>query len=165
VDAHADWKDRLFDDALRLYPVADDEECRSPVCHRITFLYALLYEHRQLDQRIHDNLHELFGVGNIKTFEHLALMVRKKRLVNHAGDDVYLPHIDRLRLPICFIHGAENQCYLPESTKITYDRLRARYGDDLYTRRVIEGYGHIDCIFGKNAARDVYPFILEHLDR
>ena len=29
---------------------------------------------------------------------------------------------------------------------------------------VIPGYGHIDCIFGKNAVKDVYPFIVEHLE-
>ena len=34
----------------------------------------------------------------------------------------------------------------------------------LYSRRTIPGYGHIDCIFGKDAARDVYPLVLEHLD-
>jgi len=29
---------------------------------------------------------------------------------------------------------------------------------------VIPDYGHIDCIFGKNAVKDVYPLILQHLD-
>ena len=29
---------------------------------------------------------------------------------------------------------------------------------------MIPGYGHIDCIYGKNAAKDVYPFVLEHLE-
>ena len=27
--------------------------CHDPVCHRITFMYSLLYEHEQLDERIH----------------------------------------------------------------------------------------------------------------
>ena len=36
---------------------------------------------------------------------------------------------------------------------------------DYYERHVIPEYGHIDCIFGKNAARDVYPYILRHLDK
>jgi cholesterol oxidase len=29
----------------------------------------------------------------------------------------------------------------------------------------VPGYGHIDCIFGKNAATDVYPLMLRHFDR
>jgi cholesterol oxidase len=34
----------------------------------------------------------------------------------------------------------------------------------LYNRRLVPDYGHIDCIFGKNAAQDVYPFWGELLD-
>ncbi len=34
-----------------------------------------------------------------------------------------------------------------------------------YERHVIPEYGHIDCIFGKNAYIDVYPFILKHLNK
>ena len=80
------------------------------------------------------------------------------------GDEVYLPHVDKLAIPMTFIHGAENAAFLPESTKITYDLLTETNGD-LYTRHVIPLYGHIDCIYGKNAARDVYPYILEHLEK
>ena len=81
------------------------------------------------------------------------------------GADVYLPHLDRLALPISFIHGAENACFLPESTRLTMTRLVNANGADYYERHVVPEYGHIDCIFGKNAARDVYPYILRHLDK
>jgi len=67
------------------------------------------------------------------------------------------------RLPIRFIHGERNACYLPASTEKTLEALAEKNGRALYSRRVIPGYGHIDCIFGKNAARDVYPHIVEHL--
>jgi cholesterol oxidase len=36
---------------------------------------------------------------------------------------------------------------------------------DRYERHVIDGYGHIDCIYGKDAARDVYPIVSDFLDR
>jgi cholesterol oxidase len=42
--------------------------------------------------------------------------------------------------------------------------LRAANGLELYSRHVIPGYGHIDCIFGEDAAEDVYPLILRHLE-
>ena len=35
----------------------------------------------------------------------------------------------------------------------------------LYSRHVIENYGHIDCIFGRNAVTDVFPHILAHLEK
>jgi cholesterol oxidase len=86
-------------------------------------------------------------------------------VVDKNGNDTYMQHLDRMAIPMSFIHGAENACFLPESTQRTYDALRAANGTSLYERHVIPDYGHIDCIFGANAARDVYPFIVKHLDR
>ncbi|MGD0799011.1 MAG: alpha/beta fold hydrolase [Acidobacteriaceae bacterium] len=164
VDAHADWENRLFDEALKLYPIQMTQRCHSPVCHRITFMYALLYQHEQLNELTHNCLQEMFGIANMRTFEQLALMGREGHLVSFNGADVYLPHLNRLAIPITFIHGERNDCFLPESTEITYELLRKVNGPGLYTRNVIPGYGHIDCIFGKNASTDVYPFILDHLE-
>ena len=72
--------------------------------------------------------------------------------------------MERLAVPITFIHGAENATFLPESTEITYQLLCEKNGSEFYQRYVIPKYGHIDCIFGKNAVRDVYPHILVHLE-
>ena len=164
TDTHADWKEKLFNEALKMYPVQFKEHCDDPVCHRITFLYSLLYEHAQLNEATHQALHEMFGMANIQALEHLSLLVRTKHLVDAKGDEVYMTHLDRLKLPICFIHGAENDCFLPVSTELTYNALREVNGTHLYTRHVIPGYGHIDCIYGKNAVQDVYPHMLEHLE-
>ncbi|MDE2089462.1 MAG: GMC family oxidoreductase N-terminal domain-containing protein, partial [Gammaproteobacteria bacterium] len=163
VDSHADWQERLYDAALKLYPVPPEERCASPVCHRVTFMYAPLYEHDQLNADTHDALHEMFGVANIGAMDHLAAMVRAGHVVAAGGSDRYMPHLQRLAIPITFIHGAENACFLPRSTELTYEALRDKNAKISYRRHVIPGYGHIDCIFGKDAARDVYPLILEHL--
>lgn len=166
VDAHADWLSRLYDKGLDIYAEIEAQGwCNDPVCHRITFMYASLYEHAQLNPSTHSALHEMFGIASIRQFEHLTAMIRAGKVVNYQGEDVYVPHLERMAIPICFIHGADNICFLPESTEITYNALCARNGSDLYTRHVIPGYGHIDCIFGKNAVADIYPFILAHLEK
>lgn len=164
VDKHSNWLEKFFDDSLRFFPIQKEERCNNPVCHRITFLYGQLYEHDQLNDETHKNLHEMFGVANITSLEHLALLSRKGHVVNFQGEETYLPHLERMAIPITFISGGENECFLPESTEITYNLLREKNGKHLYKRFVIPKYGHIDCIYGKNAARDVYPFILEHLE-
>jgi cholesterol oxidase len=158
------WRDQLFDDMLRLNPVGRDEHCDSEVCHRITFLYSLLYEHAQLDATTHAVLHEMFGVANVGALDHLATMVRHHQIVDAAGNDTYLPHVQRLAIPISIVHGAQNHCFLPVSTERTLEWMAAANGAGLYDRRLIPGYGHIDCIFGRDAARDVYPYIVERLD-
>ncbi|PKA70805.1 cholesterol oxidase [Pseudomonas baetica] len=166
ADSKENWFNKLYDKALNGYARIEAQGyCTNPVCHRITFMYASLYRHDTLNETLHDNLHELFGESNIETFEHLALIVRKGHLVDFKGNDVYMPHFDRLTMPICFISGADNQCYLPESTLKTYQRLCDMHGPQRYSRQVVPGYGHIDCMFGKNAVVDVYPIILEHLEK
>jgi cholesterol oxidase len=127
-------------------------------------MYGHLFEHDQLNAATHDELHELFGIAGMKAFEHIGRLVRTGHLVAFDGNEQYMPNLERLKIPITFIHGEENQCFLPESTERTYNLLREKYGDELYSRHVIPKYGHLDCIFGQNAARDVYPLILKHLE-
>ena len=165
TDTNANWFERLYERSLEVFPADKEDECTSAVCHRISFMYSLLYKHDQLNTPTHDALHEMFGIANIHALEHLAVMVRAGGLRSVDGQDIYLPHLERLAIPITFVHGAENSCFLPESTEKTMEMLRQRNGSDLYRRHVVPDYGHIDCIFGKRAARDVYPLILEHLER
>lgn len=165
TDNKGGWLDKLYDKALNLQHFELEEQCTSAVCHRISFMYSLLYEHDQLNRLTHDNLHELFGICHTDIFKHLALCAREKQIVNAEGKDVYLPHWDRLNLPITFIHGAENASYLPESTERSFNKLIEANGAGQYARHVIPDYGHIDCIFGKNAVQDVYPHILKALNQ
>ena len=161
------WRERILDRALQLIvPVPRSERTHDATSTRITALYGRLYNIAQLNNAtVTSGLAEMFGEANIEAFQQLALFARKRHLVDADGQDVYLPHIDRMALPILFIHGADNACFKPESTERTLERLAAVNGRQLYERKVIAGYGHIDCIFGKDAARDVYPLIAAHLDK
>jgi cholesterol oxidase len=157
------WRERVFDRALDFWPMGD-ESCESAVCHRISFLYSLLYEHGQLNTLTHeDGLAEMFGVASTSALEHLATIVRAGNVVAADGSDRYMPHLENLALPLTIVHGAENSCFYPESTARTIDALSAANGPGFYQRHVIRGYGHIDCIFGENAVRDVYPCFLQGL--
>jgi cholesterol oxidase len=90
-------------------------------------------------------------------------MVRHGTVVGADGSDRYMPHLDRLRLPLTIISGAENTCFLPDSTARTVAALSEVNGPDYYTRHLIPNYGHIDCIFGTRASIDVYPRIVDGL--
>jgi cholesterol oxidase len=71
-----------------------------------------------------------------------------------------MPHLRRLALPLTIVHGAKNACYLPSSTEKTIAALTELNGPDFYRRHLIPNHGHLDCIYGKTAAKDVYPLIL-----
>lgn len=162
-DADADWTERLSDTLLRLYPTK--ERCQSPVCRRILFMYGEVYKHENLNEATHGAIHEMFGTANLTTFKHLSLILRKGHAVDKRGQDVYLPHLDRLKIPIAFVHGAENGLFLPAGSETTYAVLREQNGEELYTRHVIPNYAHMDCFIGENAARDVFPLVVAELDK
>ena len=164
TDTDASPFDHAYNWAIKFYPMEAEERCRNPVCQRITGLYGNLYEHDQLNAETHRALHEMFGVVNLTAMTQLSQISTTTHLVNAAGEDVYLPHLERLAIPIAFIHGADNVCVLPKSTEITLDRLTKANGSGQYVRHLIPGYGHVDCILGKDAANDVYPLILSHLE-
>lgn len=172
TDNTAAWRHRVANFALRFWPVGGGERCRSDVCHRITFFYSRLYEHERLDPVTHSALHEMFGVANMSALRHLAEMSRQGRIVDADGDDVYVPNMNgRLPFPIRFIHGAQNQCFKAIGSWISWKILDELHAKDPaanpgpYDWVPIEGFGHIDCIFGHDAATAVYPKISQHLLR
>jgi cholesterol oxidase len=128
----------------------------------MTFMYGPLFDHNQLNRTTHDALHEMFGVASFTVFDHLAQMVRNGHAVRSDGA-TYLRDLGRLGIPMTFLHGGDNRCFLPESTLATVETLSEANGHELYSRTVIPGYGDIDPIIGKNAVRDVFPLILAHL--
>jgi cholesterol oxidase len=163
---HDDWVDRLYDRALRLNPATEREErCDSAACHRITFVYGLQYEHDQLNPATHSAVDEIFGLAAMSHLRHLGALTRHGHLVTADGQDAYLPQVGRLAIPIAYIHGAENETWLPESTELTFNWLREHNDRRLYSRHLIANYGHLDCIIGQRAAVDVYPLILRHLEQ
>jgi cholesterol oxidase len=155
--------DRVLDVFLRVYPGV--EHCDNPVCRRIKFMYGDVFAHDRLNQETHENLAPIFGRASAYTFRHITRMMRKGHVVDAKGEDAYMPHLDRLRIPITFIHGERNHLFLPEGSRRTYELLREANGDDLYRRHVIAGYAHMDCWIGQDAAKDVYPLVLDELER
>ena len=158
--------DRAFDAALRLTPgLPRGERCSSAVCLRCTFLYSLCWRHANLNSETHDAIHEMMGIANMEMMSHLARCAIHGRLLDVKGGDTYLPHFDRLSMPITLIQGKENQVWRQAATQTTYDQLVKQFGPDNYRHHAVPGYGHLDTVFGKDAVRDTYPLMLEHLDR
>lgn len=156
---------RLFDFALRAYPIPRSERCDQATCRRLAFIYGIAFHHPALNEATHLAIHELFGITNLTMMNHLANCAVKKEVIANDGSDAYLPHLDRLQFPFTFLSGAMNLVWIPESTERTYDLLVREFGPDNYRRRVFAGHGHGDCIVGAGACSDVYPAILEHLER
>jgi cholesterol oxidase len=156
---------RLVDQALRAYPIPKAERCDQAVCRRLAFIYGIGIHHRNVNELTHLTLHELFGPTDMTMMVHLSRMAHAQKLIGADGRDSYLTHLDRLRQPVTLLSGSENLVWTPESTKRTYELLCERLGGEIVRRVVFDDYGHQDVFIGAEAARDVFPTILDHLDR
>ncbi|KAI0472100.1 glucose-methanol-choline oxidoreductase [Xylariaceae sp. FL0804] len=104
-------------------------------------------------------------------------------------------NVARLRgVPVLLFVGRDNAVLSPESTERTYEVLTDAFrtsrgppaptagegghgghgsrhgrgggpGGSMYHRREVPHYGHLDCWMGRNAWKDVYPFVREEVDR
>lgn len=164
TDTNAGLCNKLYDASLVFMPVPKHERCKSAVCHRISTLFGELYEHSQLNEATHNALPRMFGRVNLRAMKQLTEMLMANHLINADGENSYLPHVNKLKLPMLFISGANNDCVLPSSTLKTYNLLGKTNGYDYYHRHEIADYGHVDCVIGKNASKDVYPLVLDFLE-
>ena len=148
-------------------PVPAGEECKNPVCHRILTIFGPSYTHAQLNSATHDAMMEWFGRIALAPFEQLSLIIQKQLAVDHRGENCYVrPELSgNLALPISFITGSENQIFNPETVARTVEWVVGHNGAEHYDMHVFEGYAHMDLYIGRNAARDVFPYLLERLER
>src|SRR5262249_47960242 len=151
--------------ANNLKTVPSKEQCTSAVCRRILGIYGDVYKHQQLNDATHNAIHEMFGVANVRTFNHISLVVRTGHVVDADGGETYMNHLERLAIPITFIHGAENNLFLPEGSEQTFKTVTTANDAGLYERILFPDYAHMDCFIGRNAAVDVFPTIVSQLDR
>jgi choline dehydrogenase-like flavoprotein len=155
--------DKAIDAVMRAFGGRHRDE--GAVARRIMFIYGDTYENKRINPPTLKALEGIFGVSNMTFFEHIAMMIRKGHVVDARGEETYLSNVDRLALPITFLHGEHNRMFLPESTQETYRLLCERNGPAHYRRHVIPGYAHLDCWVGERAAHDVYPLALSELER
>jgi hypothetical protein len=146
-------------------PFGIDHRCLSPTCHRIYGLYGPVIAHKNLNEATHNAMRQIFGDIATEPFEQLGLIMRRGRAVSSTGEDIYLPNFHRLDLPIHIVSGTINQIVLPESGYFTLQWLREKMPDSAakFTRTLVEGYAHNDCIIGKHANRDVFGGLLDVL--
>ncbi len=157
--------DRCASIALGILPMP--EKCQEPLCRWLNGVFGLTHTHAQLNALTHQTLPAAFGTGDVTTLKHLALIARKQRAVNHRGEDVYLPNVERLGLPLLLIQGSKNYIFKPKGLDKTLAWLRAAHpnSSDLHEVLLLDDYAHLDGMVGRNAANDVFPHIIDHLDR
>ena len=159
--------DREIDTLAWKVPIPAGEECKNPLCRRVFSIFGPSYAHAQLNNATHTALAEMFGCVSLRPFEQLSLMMQQAKAVDSEGRDVYVvpEKAKRLALPISFVAGAGNELFFPETCIRTQRWLSAHNDPALYTRHIFDGYAHMDLFIGRDAARDVFPYLITQLER
>jgi pimeloyl-ACP methyl ester carboxylesterase len=147
-------------------------ECDNDVCKLVSFVYGAgfpaLWRHENLSAETHEWLKREFSYVPLRFHAQMARCVAKGNLVAaEALDDLprdFAAEPPRTRARFAFIAGEQNRCFLPESQERSY-RYFNRLKPSFHSLHVFPSYGHLDIFMGNDAARDVFPVILEELGR
>jgi cholesterol oxidase len=173
-DLRSSWPTRMLDRLLHFYP--SRERCGDGVCRRLLLMYGEVVRHDQLDKATHESLYHLFDRGNLTSFKHLARMIGRGRIVDAAGNDVYLQPKNGadVRVPITLLQGTANQLFRPSGMRKTHAWLVEHGGfpgdlnAKMFTPLEIPRHGHLDNFIGKHARAEVFDkivFALEAMDQ
>jgi hypothetical protein len=157
---------------IALFVKLSHRECDNPVCKMVSFTYGsgfpALWLHEHLDGATHEWVKGEFAHVPVSFFRQMARCVNRGHLV--AVDDLaglpadFVAQPPRTSARFAFFAGAKSRCFLPESQARSHAYFDS-FRKDHHALLVLPNYSHLDVFIGRNAARDVFPLIVEELGR
>ena len=151
-------------------------ECHVPACHMASFMWGAgrpaCYEHDNLLPVTHERIGDLFGAINMSYYRHIHHMVKAGRAIKmKPGDpkyaalpDNYLQSAAHIETPVLFLSGDENRVF-EDSNQRTFDALNGLQPNNRNEFQWLPGYGHQDPFMGKANHENVFPVIVDWLNR
>ena len=176
----------IYPTTVRLHPMPDDEvhhgermgtpnilQTQAEITsRRNSTIDAPLYRQKNLSKATFRRMPILFGHSNLELFDHARRCVEYERLVDRDGRNIYVTQqniADHLTMPICLLHGTNNQLFALESSLRSADLISSFRGDfgahdktkdewnfdDGVTLRTIYegGLGHLDPVMGDQSGQ------------
>ncbi|HEX6358669.1 alpha/beta hydrolase [Actinophytocola sp.] len=151
--------------------------CDVPACHMLSFMWGTgspaLYEHANLapETHTHERLADLHAAVDVAYYQHIGKMVRVGKAVKYdpadpahrALPDDYLVDVESVETPVLYLAGDRNNVFA--DSNVVCHRLLNERVPGRHELEVLDGYGHVDPIIGKNAHMDVFPRIVDFLKR
>jgi triacylglycerol lipase/cholesterol oxidase len=151
-------------------------ECNEPACHMVSFMWGwgfpAAYQHENISEVTHRRVKDLFGATSTSYYRHLGLMARKQESIPYKKEnqffdlpDSYLMNLKNIDLPPTrLVAGAKNKIF-PGSNKLTFQKIQEIAPHQNVEYIEFENYGHQDIFIGKNSAEDIFPSIIEFLNK
>lgn len=134
------------------------------MCDRMTVLYGRMWKHSQLDPRTHRDFLQMLGPSPVSIYRQLYYLMRRGRITDRNGENVFLTEANvrgRWTPATLFMHGEDSEVFDPVSATLSALRLRRLHTQPgrVHAKR-FPGLGHMDVVFARTAAQQVYPLLL-----
>ena len=151
-------------------------ECDVPACHMLSFMWGnghpALYSHENLLDVTHRRGGDLYGGVSLNYHRHVLKMVRADSTAvkfapkdprYRALPDNYFEYAADIDTPVLFMTG-ENNYVFTDSNIECHKRLEAIV-PGRHELHVFPRYGHQDVFMGGTVDRDIFPRLLEFLNK
>jgi len=169
-------QEEVMDRILNAFPYPENEiKIENPLIgnrfwvrgrHRMDALYGKTMSLKNMDMSVLERFHDFFGPLSFRMLEQVIWFSRRNQISDTYGGDYKLLYSELKRVwhqDTLWIHGEENQLLDPISTILTtliFDESDA----DNFTANILEGFGHQDCMMGKNCEKP-FSLIHEHISK
>jgi lysosomal acid lipase/cholesteryl ester hydrolase len=151
-------------------------ECDVPACQMLSLMWGTgwpaLYFHENLADVTHERGGDLYGGNSMHYYRHVRKMVKSDNYAvkydpanpkyNRLPDN-YFQYAKEITTPVLFMTGSDNRVFT-DSNILAYKRLSLLVPGQ-HELHVFPGYGHQDVFMGKNVHVDIFPRLLEFLDK
>lgn len=157
---------------LHGFVLATHHECDNQVCRLASFTYGVgfptLWRHENLNPETHEWLKREFADVPLTFFKQMLACVRAGHLVSVDGrpelPQSFVAEPPQTEARFAFLSGELNNCFLPESQRLSYEWF-AQQAPGRHSALIFPGYGHLDVFMGQRAGEDIFPFILNELEK
>jgi cholesterol oxidase len=151
-------------------------ECDVPECHMLSFMWGsgfpALYRHENLLDVTHRRGGDLYGGVSVHYYRHVQKMVSANHTAvkyetgnpkYRALPDNYFEYVKEIKTPVLFITGEQNKVFT-DSNIVCHERLE-KIVPGRHELHVFPNYGHQDVFMGKNNHIDIFPRLLQFLEK
>ena len=150
-------------------------ECDIPACHMLSLMWGTgwpaLYSHENMDPVTHARGGDLYGATSMHYYRHVLKMVKAGNAVKFTpGEprhrrlpDDYFERVKDVETPVLFMTGQNNKVFT--NSNIVCHRRLERIVPGRHELHVFPNYGHQDPFMGKHVARDIFPRLVEFIEK
>jgi hypothetical protein len=162
----------LSNGVARMAHLIRGRDCDNEVCQFANYMYGvgpdILWRHSNLDPETHEWVSREFGFCPFSLLRQIG-RAQRSGVIAPTGKLPQLPGSLVAQAPktdarFAFLAGSANRLFLPISQQRSFEHFD-KHRPGYHTFRELPGMTHLDVLFGKTSPRDVFPLIVEELDR